>query len=141
VPALPQCKTAPLKQSKSGVEDFDSDSDCVVVSKQTKGKHCRKQQESGAEMQEITKQFHVSEIRDIMQLPSTCWTVPRKDEGEDFAYRRKWYQMCRSSCLQKAQTGSVHETECVGHGLIYLFKMNLDGKHSFIGCQNYRLNE
>ncbi|KAJ7254435.1 hypothetical protein C8J57DRAFT_1236678 [Mycena rebaudengoi] len=38
-------------------------------------------------MQEITKQFRVSENRDITQLPSTCLTLPRKDEGEDFAYR------------------------------------------------------
>ncbi|KAF8164184.1 hypothetical protein K438DRAFT_1775698 [Mycena galopus ATCC 62051] len=39
-------------------------------------------------MCEITKQFRVSEIHDIFEIPLSGWTTPRKDAGEDFAYRR-----------------------------------------------------
>ncbi|KAJ7435763.1 hypothetical protein FB451DRAFT_1062196, partial [Mycena latifolia] len=65
-----------------------------------KGKRRKKETTSGSgkEMHEITKQFRIPEIRDITELPhSGPWTIPRTEDGEDFAYRldmtadpRKW---------------------------------------------------
>ncbi|KAJ7119239.1 hypothetical protein C8R43DRAFT_1152428 [Mycena crocata] len=67
-------------------EESDSDSP-VGTPAPAKLKRRRKGKDIGGnEKQEISKQFRVSEIRDIYELPS-CWTVPRPDDGEDFAYR------------------------------------------------------
>ncbi|KAJ7149385.1 hypothetical protein C8R43DRAFT_1192463 [Mycena crocata] len=67
-------------------EESDSDSPAGTPAP-AKLKHRRKGKDIGGnEKQEISKQFQVSEIRDIYELPS-CWTVPRPDDGEDFASR------------------------------------------------------
>ncbi|KAJ7120131.1 hypothetical protein C8R44DRAFT_877592 [Mycena epipterygia] len=84
---IPPAPLLPPRGSKRAKPDSkeDSDSDCVVVAtKRKKGK--RRKQDSGTEMQDITKQLRVQEIRDITTL-RPCWTIPRADDGESFAYR------------------------------------------------------
>ncbi|KAJ7829613.1 hypothetical protein B0H13DRAFT_2372465 [Mycena leptocephala] len=86
-PALPiPARTKQQKRRKVDTRP-ESDSDCVVVPTRTKGKNRMKRNLDGDEMQQITKQFWVAENRDISQLPLSCWTASRKDEGQDFAYR------------------------------------------------------
>jgi hypothetical protein len=77
------------KRNRSANAKLDaagSDSDCVMVTVQPKRR--KKQRNTDREnMCEITKQFRVPEIRDIFEIPSLGWAAPRRDAGEDFAYR------------------------------------------------------
>ncbi|KAJ7491316.1 hypothetical protein B0H11DRAFT_1911939 [Mycena galericulata] len=62
--------------------------------------------EGGGRMLEITKQFRVQEIRDINKLPS-CWSIPRPDEGESFAYRLNFTQDSREWLDSKNESLSM----------------------------------
>ncbi|KAJ7486491.1 hypothetical protein FB451DRAFT_1391416 [Mycena latifolia] len=90
VPLLPPPKRKRVQSAGVLKVDSASDSDCVVVTDRKKGKRRKKETTSGSgkEMHEITKQFRIPEIRDITELPhSGSWTIPRTEDGEDFAYR------------------------------------------------------
>ncbi|KAJ7086972.1 hypothetical protein C8R44DRAFT_900928 [Mycena epipterygia] len=83
---IPAAPLLPPRRNKRGKPDSkeDSDSDSVLVITKRKGK--RRKQDGGTEMQDITKQLRVRDIRDITTLQSS-WTIPRTDDGESFAYR------------------------------------------------------
>lgn len=78
--------TMSKRKRPTNLDAADSDSDCVVVTVQPKRRKKRGNTDR-ENMCEITKQFRVSEIRDIFEIPSLGWTAPRRDAGEDFAYR------------------------------------------------------
>ncbi|KAJ7142783.1 hypothetical protein C8R44DRAFT_726114 [Mycena epipterygia] len=80
----------PRKRRRSQAEPKShpagSDSDGVIVPTKKAKRRTNRGGSGGTKVHEITKQFHVSEIRDIDEIPSV-WTVPRPDDGEDFVYR------------------------------------------------------
>ncbi|KAJ7131025.1 hypothetical protein C8R44DRAFT_904076 [Mycena epipterygia] len=88
IPPAPLLQPRKCRRSQAEPKSHpaESDSDCMIVPTKKAKRRTNRGGSGGTKLHEITKQFHVSEIRDIDEIPSV-WTVPRLDDGEDFVYR------------------------------------------------------